>query len=240
MKVIVCKDYEEMSWQALEIIKQELLKRPDSLVSFPGGDTPLGTIKKFVSAVNCGDIKIDRAKFVSLDEWVGLGKEVYGSCQYFLNESLFKPLKYSFAETFIINGAADDIEQEREAHEKFVEKYGPIAVSLLGIGLNGHIGFNEDGVDFSLNTHITPLSEKTKEVMGKYFNTEHKLTHGITLGINQIMEANVVIVIANGSHKAQIVREALQGEVTNRVPASILQNHPNCYFVLDQTAASNL
>ena len=132
------------------------------------------------------------------------------------------------------------MEAERDALNTYFVKYGPLTVSVLGIGMNGHLGFNEDGVSFDLDGHIVPLSEVTKRVMSKYFGEKFHPTHGISQGIRQIMAAERVILIANGAHKADIIHEALTGPVTSSVPASVLQNHPNCYVVLDEAAAVKL
>ena len=230
-----------MSKWAAQKVAEELLKKPDALISFPGGDTPLGMVHEFARMVNAGEVDISRARFVMLDEWVGLNEEDPGSCAQFMKENLFDLLQKPFAEVFCFDGRADSIDNERARHEAFIEEHGPITVSVLGIGMNGHLGFNESGVDFTLSSHIIPLHPVTRQVMSKYFGgRELPLTHGITQGIAQIMAAETVLVIANGEKKADIVRRAVEEPVKNEVPASIVQNHPNAYFVLDEAAASAL
>ena len=240
MKVIICKDYEEMSRRAAELTAEQIAARPDGLISFPGGDTPLGMVRAFVSMVNEGKVDISRLHYVSLDEWVGLSNDVEGSCGKFNHDNLISQLAHPFADVHIINGAAADIEAERQALDDYIAQYGPLDVSVLGIGMNGHLGFNEDGVDFNLNAHIIPLSETTLRVMVKYFGESQHPTQGISQGIRQIMAARRVILIANGAHKAEILRRAVRGEVTNAVPASVLQNHPDCYVVCDEAAGALL
>lgn len=240
MQIIVCKNYEEMSRKAAELAAESIRTNPEALVSFPGGDTPEGMVHAFAEMVNEEKVNISKASYVSLDEWVGLSDRDEGSCGLFNRENLINRLQKPFARMHLINGAAEDIQQERKALDEFVETYGPLDVSVLGIGMNGHLGFNEDGVDFNLNAHIIPLSETTKQVMTKYFGEKFHPEYGISQGIRQIMAAKKVILIANGAHKAKILRLAVKGEVTNRVPASVLQNHPNCYVVVDQTAAAML
>ena len=240
MHIIVCKDYEEMSRRAAEIVAEQIKKRPDGLISFPGGDTPLGMVHVFADMVNEGKVDISRTHYVSLDEWVGLSNEDEGSCGLFNQQNLLSRLQHPFAGTHIINGAAEDIESERVALNDYISQYGPLDVSVLGIGMNGHLGFNENGVDFDLDAHIIPLSETTLKVMTKYFGEKFHPTHGISQGIRQIMAAKTVILIANGAHKAEILKKAVHGPVTNEVPASVLQNHPNCYVVADEAAAALL
>lgn len=240
MHIVVCKDYEEMSRRAAEIVAEQIKKRPDGLISFPGGDTPLGMVHVFADMVNEGNVDISRTHYVSLDEWVGLSNEDEGSCGLFNQQNLLSRLQHPFAGTHIINGAAEDIESERVALNDYISQYGPLDVSVLGIGMNGHLGFNENGVDFDLDAHIIPLSETTLKVMTKYFGEKFHPTHGISQGIRQIMAAKTVILIANGAHKAEILKKAVHGPVTNEVPASVLQNHPNCYVVADEAAAALL
>lgn len=240
MHIVVCKDYEEMSRRAAEIVAEQIKKRPDGLISFPGGDTPQGMVHVVADMVNEGKIDISRTHYVSLDERVGLSTEDEGSCGLFNQQNLLSRLQHPFAGTHIINGAAEDIESERVALNDYISQYGPLDVSVLGIGMNGHLGFNENGVDFDLDAHIIPLSETTLKVMTKYFGEKFHPTQGISQGIRQIMAAKTVILIANGAHKAEILKKAVHGPVTNEVPASVLQNHPNCYVVADEAAAALL
>lgn len=240
MEIIVCRDYEEMSRRAAELTAEGLRRRPDGLLSFAGGETPLGTVHAFADLVNRGEVDISRAHYTSLDEWVGLSNTDEGSCGLFNNQELLARLEKPFAACHIINGAAADMEAERDALNAYFAQYGPLTVSVLGIGMNGHLGFNEDGVSFDLDAHIVPLSETTKRVMSKYFGDKFHPTHGISQGIRQIMAAEQVILIANGAHKADIIQKALTGPVTSAVPASVLQRHPNCYAVLDEAAAAKL
>lgn len=240
MHIVVCKDYEEMSRRAAEIVAEQIKKRPDGLISFPGGDTPLGMVHVFADMVNECKVDISRTHYVSLDEWVGLSNEDEGSCGLFNQQNLLSRLQHPFAGTHIINGAAENIESERVALNDYISQYGPLDVSVLGIGMNGHLGFNENDVDFDLDAHIIPLSETTLKVMTKYFGEKFHPTHGISQGIRQIMAAKAVILIANGAHKAEILKKAVHGPVTNEVPASVLQNHPNCYVVADEAAAALL
>jgi glucosamine-6-phosphate deaminase len=240
MELIQCLDYADMSKKAALCVAETITKNnaagKTSLVSFPGGETPLGMVREFVDLVNRGDIDISRTRYVSLDEWVGLGAETSGSCAHFFQTNIFEKLKKSFLEYHIINGKAADMRAECFLLDDFIAKYGPLDVSVLGIGLNGHLGFNEDGVDFNLNAHVIPLSETTKKVMGKYFEREYALEYGVSQGLKQIMAAKKVVLIASGAHKAAILIKALEGPVSNAVPASILQQHKNYVVFADKAA----
>ncbi len=240
MKIIVCKDYEEMSRKAVELVAESLRETPAGLVSFAGGETPLGAVHAFADQVNAGEIDISRAHYVSLDEWVGLSDTDEGSCGLFNRVELLGRLEKPFAGAHVINGAAANIEDERRALDAYIAQHGPLTASVLGLGMNGHLGFNEDGVDFESDAHIIPLSDVTKRVMTKYFGEKFHPEYGISQGLRQIMAAKRVILIANGAHKAEILRQAVRGEVTNRVPASILQQHPDCYVVADAAAGAGL
>ena len=240
MNIIVCKDYPEMSQKAAAMAAESITGAEEQLISFPGGDTPLGMVEAFVSMVNDRAVDISRTRYVQLDEWAGLGEEDKGSCAQFNRVNLLDKLRYPFLEFFLINGLAGNIQEECVRLNGFIERYGPLSLSVLGIGLNGHLGFNEDGVDFDNNTHIINLSATTKKIMGKYFDRDRHLEFGITQGIKQIMTAKKVILIANGAHKAPIIKKALTGPVTNAVPASILQRHSNCFVIIDAAAAQEL
>ena len=240
MNIIVCKDYNEMSLKAAELVVRCIETDKKPLISFPGGDTPLGMVQTFAEMVNSRHCDITKTCYVSLDEWVGLSDQDIGSCSKFNKDNLLSVLDMPFHKVHLINGTAKDMQKESEALNNFIFENGPLTVSVLGIGMNGHLGFNESGVDFTLNSHISELDHITKDVMGKYFDRDRTLTHGITQGIAQIMNAQTVILLANGTHKADIIKKALTGEISNEIPASVLQSHKNCYVILDQLAADKL
>ena len=240
MKLIVCKDYDEMSQKAASLAAESIGDAGEKLISFPGGETPLGMVSAFVEMVNSGKADISRTRFVQLDEWVGLGGDEKGSCVHFIKQNLLNRLHYPFLDFHLINALAPEIQKECMHLDDYIERFGPLDLSVLGIGLNGHLGFNEDGVNFENNAHIIPLSGTTKKIMGKYFDRDHPLEYGITQGIKQIMAAKKVILIANGAHKAAILGRAFNGPVTNAVPASVLQDHNNCYIITDVEAAKEL
>lgn len=240
MEIIVCKDYEEMSQTAAQLVADHVLQTPETLISFPGGSTPLGMVQTFAEMVNQGQVDIGQTCYVSLDEWVGLSDQDEGSCGLFNRENLLNRIQKPFADVHLIDGAVADIETQRMALDSYISQHGPLGVSVLGIGMNGHLGFNEAGVDTDLDAHIIALDDVTKTVMTKYFGDRFHPTHGITQGLKQIMAAEKVILIVDGAHKADILYQTVHGPVTKEVPASILQNHPNCYVITDSAAAAKL
>jgi glucosamine-6-phosphate deaminase len=240
MTPVICDDYEALSQKAAELAAEAIPGDRESLISFPGGDTPLGFVRCFTGMVNSGMADISRTRYVSLDEWAGLGPETKGSCAYFNQTYLLGRLQRPFLETFIINGKAEDLSEECRRLDAFIARHGPLDLSVLGIGLNGHLGFNEDGVDFALNAHVTPLSKTTKAVMGKYFEKEYPLEAGVTQGLAQITAARRIILLVSGAKKAAILERAFHGPVDRSVPASILQTCPNVFVVADKEAAAGV
>ena len=237
MNIVICENYEEMSKKACDLLVSCLQANPEGLISLPGGDTPLGLFREFTAAVNSGKVDISSASYVSLDEWVGLGMDDEGSCGHFNKVNLLDKLKKPFSNTHVINGVAKDVVNEKDRLNNFISAHGPLCVSVLGIGLNGHLGFNEEGVCFESDGHITALAETTRQVMKKYFGDRFNPKYGITQGLGQIMKASTVILLANGAHKADILRHAINGPVSNEVPATVLQKHPNVHIFMDEAAA---
>lgn len=241
MKILVTADYEAMSRKAEQMVEAFLQEDPRALVSFPGGDTPARLLELFVAAVQEERVDPAQLRFVQLDDWVGIGPQDAGSCSHFLRTKLLEPMGRPFGQQFLFDASRTDIDAQVAAQDAFIRRWGPIGVEVLGIGMNGHLGFNEEGVDFSLRSHRNPLSNVTRGVQKKYFGgRDLPLTEGVTQGIAQIMESRLVILLANGEKKAEIMEQALTGPVTNRVPASVLQTHPNAVCILDRAAAARL
>ena len=244
MKIIVEKDYQAMSKAAARVMIEQIKASEESpLISIAGGDTPLGLVEAFVEAINNKEVDITDTAYISLDEWVGLGKADKGSCAEYNYTNLLMKIKQFFNTQYVINGKAEDVQAELKRIDTFIENHGgKFTVNVLGIGLNGHLGFNEAGIDIFEETgaKLIELAETTTTVMTKYFGDNFKPTHGITQSIHQIMNSELLILVANGEKKAEIIQRALEGEITNEVPASVLQNHPNVYVVLDEAAAAKL
>lgn len=236
MNVSVLKDYEEMSKAAAEKIAELVNVNPNALVCFAAGSTPIGTFE--ILADLAADKKADfgSCKFIGLDEWVGMDKNDSGSCQETLWKTLFLPLKIKEENICFFDAKAKDLQQECQRVDQYIMDHGNIDLMLLGIGVNGHLGFNEPGVSFNCLSHVVNLDENTKSVGQKYFETERELSKGITLGTQHIMDSHTVILIANGANKAEAVNRMINGEVTNELPATILQTHRDCYVYLEEGA----
>ncbi|MFY0544112.1 glucosamine-6-phosphate deaminase [Brevibacillus sp. H7] len=236
MNIHVFASYDEMSKSIAQSIIDFLREKPNALICLPGGNTPLGTYRELVTAAKAGRIDFSRATFVGLDEWVGLGIEDEGSCQHFLYHELFHPLGIKESQIHFFDAKADDLAAECRRIDEVIFRHGSLDLIMLGLGVNGHLGFNEPGVSFENYSHVIDLDNVTKTVGQKYFKEQKELTQGITLGIKHIMEAKKVILAADGPKKAEAVQRAIQGEVTPSMPASVLQTHPNAHFFFDKLA----
>ncbi|RKP51446.1 glucosamine-6-phosphate deaminase [Cohnella endophytica] len=238
MKTYIGRDYREMSLRAAELIIQHIKQKPDSLVCFAAGNTPIGTFSCLVEALRNGEVNFDRCRFISLDEWVGLNGKDEGSCRQTMDLHFFGPCGIKEENVHFFNGTSDNLEEECKKMDELIGSHGKIDLLLLGVGMNGHLGFNEPQVSFDLYSHVIDLDSVTKQVSSKYFQEEKDLQRGITLGIKHVLQAGNVIVVVDGEKKAEIMRQALHHEVTNEVPVTVLQRHPNVHFCLDEAAAA--
>jgi glucosamine-6-phosphate isomerase len=175
-----------------------------------------------------------------LDEWVGVELDNEGSCHYFLHNTIFIPLEIEATQIHVFDAMANDIEQVCKKMDSIIESKGGIDLMLVGIGMNGHIGFNEPGVSFANYSHVINLDETTLTVGQKYFSTATNISKGITLGLQHLMESQKVILIANGEKKATIIKKMIEENITNQIPSTIMQQHSNGYIFLDEAAATQL
>ena len=240
MKIRIDTDYNNMCRAAADFVADHIRNKPASLVSLPSGDTPTGIFRILVDDVREGKLDISNCHFVGLDEWAGLSAGDDGSCRHYMDEHFFLPLAVDADRIHFFDGAAPDLEEECRKIDQFVREKEGIDLMMVGLGMNGHIGLNEPGVDFNLYSHLSELAEDTKEVAKKYFRKAVSLTYGITLGPRHLLEAKVAVLIASGSGKAVSVASTIEGEVTPDLPASIFQRHQNAYVYLDKNAASML
>jgi glucosamine-6-phosphate isomerase len=240
MKLQVYKDYEEMSRAAAGLIVNAVKQNPDALLCFPSGDTPTGVFNYLVKYAHAAEVDFSRCYFVGLDEWVGMGKDDEGSCTYSLYQSFFELLEIDPVRVFFFDARAADLDSSCMAMDNFIKEHGPLAVMMVGVGMNGHIGLNEPGTEFNLYAHHAPLAQTTIDVGQKYFKKTTRLEEGITLGLKHLREARIPLLIASGTKKSGIIVQALEGKVTEQLPASIFQTLPNGYVLLDSEAASQL
>lgn len=232
--------YDELSDFAAQQIISTVQGNPKAVLCLAAGDTPRLTYQKVVDLAHKSNTSFSDITFIGLDEWVGIGPAVEGSCYHFLNEVVFSPLSIKNERIFFFNGMAADLQAECKRIDATINELGPIDLVLVGIGMNGHIGFNEPGIDPQLGVHVVVLDTVTTNTGQKYFKEEKPLTLGVSLGIAQIMASGKVLLLANGLKKADIIRKTMQENISNAIPASFIRNHPNGMILLDKEAASEL
>ncbi len=237
MKIYVEKNYEEMSKKAANIIAAQIILKPDSVLGLATGSSPIGTYAQLIQKHQKKELDFSKIRTINLDEYKGLGPDNSQSYYYFMYENLFKHTDISLENTNIPNGLATDALAECARYEQIISDFGGADLQLLGIGHNGHIGFNEPADIFEKFTHEVALSERTIEANSRLFASKDEVpTHAYTMGIKSIMQAKKILLIASGADKAQIVKDAFTGPITPQVPASILQLHPDVTLVGDEAA----
>lgn len=241
MEIIIAGDYEAMSGKAALLIAGQVLSRPDSVVGLATGSTPLGAYRRLTAMYQEGLLDFSRVTSFNLDEYYGLAPDSPCSYQRFMAENLFSYLNINPANTYIPDGLAEDVEGECRRYEERIQQAGGIDLQLLGIGGNGHIGFNEPADAFSAGTHLVSLTEETIEANARFFSSPQAVPRqAMSMGIRSIMSARRIVLLANGSGKAPAVKAMVEGPITPRVPASVLQLHPHTTVILDGEAAAML
>ena len=241
MKVYIGKNYEEMSRIAANVLSAQVMMKPDCVLGLATGSTPIGTYQVLIERCAQGDLDFSQVKSINLDEYVGLSGEHDQSYRYFMNNNLFNHINIDKANTNVPNGLAEDVDAECERYNNVINTLGPIDIQVLGMGHNGHIGFNEPDDHFPLETHKVDLAQSTIDANARFFASADEVPRqALTMGIKTIMQAKKVLVVVSGKDKAEIVKKAFTGPVTPQVPASILQMHPDVILVADEAAASLL
>ena len=241
MRIIVTKDYEDMSKKAAAIIAAQVAEKPNCVLGLATGSTPIGTYKNLVEWYENGSLDFSQVRTVNLDEYRGLPRDNDQSYYYFMHDNLFNHVNIDEANTNVPDGTNPDADAECARYEALIASYGGQDLQLLGLGHNGHIGFNEPAQEFDKTTHCVDLQESTIEANKRFFASADDVPkQAYTMGIGTIMKAKKILVVANGEGKADIVAKAFFGPVTPEVPASILQIHPNVTIVVDEAAASKL
>ena len=239
MRVIETKSYAELSRKAANLTSAQVLSKPNSVLGLATGSTPIGTYKELIKGYENGDLDFSLVKTANLDEYRGLEKSNDQSYDYFMKANLFNHININFDNLNIPNGENPDADAECARYEAVVKALGGQDLQLLGMGHNGHIGFNEPADEFVKETHCVDLQESTIQANKRFFEkVEDVPTQAYTMGINTIMQAKTILVIVSGADKAEIVKKAFFGPVTPQVPASILQMHPNVIVVVDEAAGS--
>lgn len=240
MKLQVKKDSRQVAITIAEIIRAQLIKKPDSLLCIAAGHTQLETLEILAEWHRKKEVDFRRCRIIGLDDWVGLHGYLPGTCRHFINTNILVPLNISSERCFIFDACSDDLDGQCVEADMFLDKHGPIDLTVLGVGMNAHLGFNEPGVCEQLRSHIIELDNTTRSVGTKYFKTTVNITHGITLGLKDLLSASTVIVQATGMHKSSVVKEICEGEITNIIPASLVRKLPNAFMFIDTAAASKL
>lgn len=241
MRIVRAKDYQDMSRKAANLLAAQLILKPDSVLGLATGSTPEGLYQELVKRYQAGDLDFSEVRTVNLDEYQGLDKENDQSYAYFMNKHLFSHVNIKPHNTHLPNGMTADALAACAEYEAVVRGMGGVDVQLLGIGNNGHIGFNEPANDFAPVTHCVKLTDSTIQANSRFFASIDEVPRrAYTMGIGTIMRARAILLVASGKAKAQILRETVRGPVTPSVPASILQFHPNVTILCDEEAGAQL
>jgi glucosamine-6-phosphate deaminase len=235
MRIIKAKDYADMSRKAANIIAAQVILKPDCVLGLATGSSPLGTYAYLADKCKSEGLDFSSVTSVNLDEYVGLDGTNDQSYRYFMNTNLFSKINIDINKTYVPNGCAQDLVSEGLAYDELIASLGGIDLQLLGIGLDGHIGFNEPEEFFTAETHPVSLDESTIEANARFFASKDEVpTKAITMGMKSIMQAKSILLIANGAKKWDILQKALYGKITPFVPASILQLHPDVTVVYSE------
>ena len=239
MKIISVKDYSALSRAAANIIAAQVILKPRCVLGLATGSSPVGTYQELVRRCQAGELDFSQVRTVNLDEYVGLDRDHDQSYAYFMRDNLFNHINLDLSNTNVPDGMDPDGNSACARYDQIIRDLGGIDLQLLGLGVNGHIGFNEPDDHFSLGTHKVTLTESTREANKRFFPSIDEVpTHAYTMGVRDILQARRVVMVASGANKAQAIKDAFFGPVTPQVPASILQYHPDFVLVADEEALS--
>ncbi len=237
MNILKVKNYDELSRKAAGILASQLILKPESKIGLATGSTPIGTYKELIRLYNEGFVSFSKAITFNLDEYYGLSRENENSYYYFMKKHLFNHIDIKENNIHIPNGIAVDIDMECIGYEKRIKNEGGIDIQLLGIGRNGHIGFNEPSFKFEAITHLVHLDEDTIAANSRFFaSVEEVPRNAISMGIKTIMHSRKIVLLASGLEKAESVYNTIYGNITPEFPASILQLHPDVTIIVDEDA----
>ena len=239
MKICVCEDYQEMSKIAADIIADVVENKPNCVIGLATGDTPKGTYKLLAEKCAAGELDFSRVSTVNLDEYYPISPDNDQSYRYFMNRELFDYINIDKNNTAVPDGTAEDAEASCREYEAHIDALGGIDIQVLGIGRNGHIGFNEPADALCPDTHLTALTEDTIDANSRFFeNAADVPRYAMTMGIGSIFKARKVIILANGEGKAEAIKGMLCDGINTHLPASLLQLHPDVTVICDTKAYS--
>ncbi len=235
MKLIVCKNYEEMSATAADIVADVMRSTPSPVLGLATGSTPLGLYQKLIEKNAAGELDFSTTTTVNLDEYYPIAPENDQSYRYFMNQNLFDHINIDESRTYVPDGTAADPAAACEAYEQIVASVGPADIQVLGIGQNGHIGFNEPADALEVKTHVTGLTESTIRANARFFASEADVpTRALTMGIGTILGAKKIIILANGAAKHDAIKKMLAGDLDTSCPASMLNLHKDVIVICDE------
>ena len=235
MKFITVDTYDRLSRQAANIISAQVILKPDSVLGLATGSSPIGTYKQLIEWYEKGDIDFSKVTSVNLDEYVGLDGINEQSYRYFMNKNFFEHINIDLGNTFVPNGCAVDLAGVGKRYDEHIAELGGIDLQLLGIGFDGHIGFNEPDNYYVKSTHVVDLHESTIKANSRFFaNIDEVPKRAITMGMVSIMQAKKILLIASGKEKRDILEKAFYGPITPEIPASILQLHPDITVIYSE------
>lgn len=241
VKVLVCKDYETLSKKAAAIIAGIVNVKPNAILGLATGSSPVGTYKELTRMYNEGTLDFSQVRTYNLDEYYPLEPTNDQSYHYFMDDNLFNHVNIDKNNVHVPDGNAEDMNEACTSYEAMLDEIGGVDMQLLGIGGNGHIGFNEPTDTFVGPTHIVELTESTIQANSRFFEKiEDVPTKAISMGVGSIMKAKKIILVANGAGKAKAIADTLEGPITPWVPASVLQLHHDVTIIIDEAAAADL
>ncbi len=237
MKIYCAKDYEQASRITANILAAQIILKPDCILGLATGSTPIGAYENLIKRYEAGDLDFSAVHSINLDEYRGLTPSNDQSYRYFMNTHLFDHVNIDKKNTFVPDGLEEDKEKACQDYDEIIRSHGGIDLQLLGLGHNGHIGFNEPGDSFAKTTHCVTLAESTVAANARFFASASEVPkEAYTMGIQSIMQAKKILVMVCGKDKKEIVQKAFYGSITPQVPASVLQLHPDVILVGDEAA----
>lgn len=240
MRVILCSDYNEMSDCGARIVASQLTLKPDSVLGLATGSTPIGMYDILSKMCQNGEIDFSKVKSFNLDEYYKISPDNDQSYHYFMDKNLFSKVNIKKENTHILDGLCENPKEECERFDRLIKENGGIDLQILGIGRNGHIGFNEPDKELYSNTHLTPLTQSTINANSVFFNNENEMPKfALTMGMSSILKARRIVIMANGESKKDAVARLLSGKISTDLPASLLNVHPDVILICDKAAYSS-
>jgi len=240
MELRVFEKYPDLSIGAAAMMINYIERKPDALLCFATGDSPKLAYQLVAETIKREGTDISKCFFIGLDEWLGISPDNTGSCHYFLQQYLFGPMGVESSQSCLFDAMTTNEEEECKKMNKIIAERGGIDLMVAGIGMNGHIGFNEPGTDINSMAHVARLDEITQEVGKKYFTEEVAISKGITVGLKQVLQAKTLLMMASGKKKAPVIKRAVEEKTGTHWPASLIQQHANGVLMIDTEAASEL